>query len=758
MNFAELEKVDLQSQRLGGGKALTLAQLMQAGLPVPAGLIVQELPWDEQEWQQIFQWWRDQGGTPLAVRSSAHGEDSQEFSFAGQFLSFLNIETETELREAVHNCFKSIDREAGLEYQAHFGYQAAKMNVLVQAMVLPKFSGVYFSRDPREKDAGWLLEIVEGYGEALVSGQVSPFRFSENRINDDHPQGWQPEFTRQIIEYGRRVEKLMGYDVDMELAVDQSGKVWVLQARPITAAQSSSSHRRVIEAELNFLKQTHGPETLWDGQTFAEYSGAISELTFAVWQKAFSKKGAFGKALQEVGYLGAIDGDPLLERVFGRAYVNLSRLEHVFFGRIPYSFRADPRPHLKFNRCKIDLPMILRTPISITRMMRVAWNLQANRSHYIDSARDKLGKLQKHANLHTVNPKSFRRYSEKMLVEELNRQVKAFSEEKLKWPFVLILLIESTVQTLTAILKKEFGHDNAGHMIQEYMAGGLRTVTVKMYQDFLDSAKSDNHDFIFKYGHRGPGELDLSSPRWAEFAPEVLAKKLQVTPTQKSKMNKINVNAVSVLHRAVFEQELGNLHSLLELRENWKMHVMWQYAVIRWLALELGRRHGIDNDVFWLTLNEIQDVGQFKQNILGRRQRMHIFESLSFPAVVSLADLEHAITGSGTANESVIEGEGISPGLAYGTAVTVRSIEKLDYDSLPDDAVIVAESTDPAWTPVFHRAKAIIVSRGGVLSHCAIVAREMGIPVVSRVTNCTNRIKDGSHVWVDGTNGHIKLA
>ena len=54
------------------------------------------------------------------------------------------------------------------------------------------------------------------------------------------------------------------------------------------------------------------------------------------------------------------------------------------------------------------------------------------------------------------------------------------------------------------------------------------------------------------------------------------------------------------------------------------------------------------------------------------------------------------------------------------------------------------------------KAKAIIVSRGGVLSHCAIVAREMGLPAVGEIRGATHLFKEGEHVWVDGTHGTIR--
>lgn len=119
-------------------------------------------------------WWGDLSHEPIAVRSSAIGEDSDEHSYAGQNQSFLNIQSESELKEAVERCFESIHGEASKTYRHFFDQKPsghAQMNVVIQLMVKPKFSGVFFSRDPRGHSSTWIIELIEGLGEDLVSGR-----------------------------------------------------------------------------------------------------------------------------------------------------------------------------------------------------------------------------------------------------------------------------------------------------------------------------------------------------------------------------------------------------------------------------------------------------------------------------------------------------------------------------------------------------------------------------------------------------------
>ena len=96
-------------------------------------------------------------------------------------------------------------------------------------------------------------------------------------------------------------------------------------------------------------------------------------------------------------------------------------------------------------------------------------------------------------------------------------------------------------------------------------------------------------------------------------------------------------------------------------------------------------------------------------------------------------------------------GIGVSPGVARGAARVVRDPAK--PSALEPGDVLVAPITDPAWTPLFLVASAVVVEVGANLSHAAIVARELGIPAVVSVERATEQLADGTPVEVDGTRG-----
>ena len=117
--------------------------------------------------------------------------------------------------------------------------------------------------------------------------------------------------------------------------------------------------------------------------------------------------------------------------------------------------------------------------------------------------------------------------------------------------------------------------------------------------------------------------------------------------------------------------------------------------------------------------------------------------------------LGHRPPSEGEVDPDVIDGVAGSPGSYTGTARVVRSLE--EAGALEDGEIMVCEMTLPPWVPMFAIAGAVVADVGGVMSHCAIVAREFDIPAVVGSVDGTSRIQSGQTVTVDGTNGNVYL-
>ncbi len=109
----------------------------------------------------------------------------------------------------------------------------------------------------------------------------------------------------------------------------------------------------------------------------------------------------------------------------------------------------------------------------------------------------------------------------------------------------------------------------------------------------------------------------------------------------------------------------------------------------------------------------------------------------------------------GEQDDDLIDGVAGSPGVYTGVARVVRSLD--EAGDLEDGEVMVCEMTLPPWVPLFAVAGAVVSDVGGVMSHCAIVAREFGLPAVVGSVNGTTRIQTGQTITVDGTNGNVWL-
>jgi len=218
-----------------GGKAASLGELIAAGLPVPPGFavtttaytssrdtaghgrdiatllagvdsqdldalsrvsqsvrsIVAEFPIPDQVEAAIRSAYARLGSQagdlllPVAVRSSARGEDSLDASFAGEHDTFLWLTGADDVIEAVRRCWTSLFTDRAVSYRAEMGleHSSLAMGVVVQAMVRPTSAGVAFTLNPSNGDRSVVaIDSAWGFGEGVVSGEVTPDSFLVDKV------------------------------------------------------------------------------------------------------------------------------------------------------------------------------------------------------------------------------------------------------------------------------------------------------------------------------------------------------------------------------------------------------------------------------------------------------------------------------------------------------------------------------------------------------------------------------------------------
>lgn len=198
---------------------------------------------------------------------------------------------------------------------------------------------------------------------------------------------------------------------------------------------------------------------------------------------------------------------------------------------------------------------------------------------------------------------------------------------------------------------------------------------------------------------------------------------------------------------------------------------------VRKVLMEFGRRLAEagavrqPDDVFYLTLDELREPGgDLRPRVAERRSEVERWRAFSPPPVLGTDHgpppdnafnrtfLAKFFGGSPQPLEDpgVLKGNAGSPGKVRGPAKVIRSLS--EAGKLRRGDILVAETTAPPWTPLFATAAAIVTDTGGILSHCAVVAREYRIPAVVGTGRATAVIRDGQTLEVDGDAGLVRIA
>ena len=227
-----------------GGKAIGLSRLLSYGFNIPMTIAIDNLSAkllvdnDSAELEKLYLLLKEIPGNYLAVRSSANIEDGKENSFAGVFDSVLNVNND--INEVVSAIKYVLDSAHGKKAAAYANQtNEIIMNVIIQKMISPKYSGVCFTRVLTEEGAPALyLEYVDGLGDKLVSG-YSNAKSIIMEINENDQGNKVLLKNTCLAEFGSYLsafETLLKVDfaADIEWCIDNDGALICLQLRPIT--------------------------------------------------------------------------------------------------------------------------------------------------------------------------------------------------------------------------------------------------------------------------------------------------------------------------------------------------------------------------------------------------------------------------------------------------------------------------------------------------------------------------------------------
>lgn len=780
--------LDEASEEAAGGKAEGLARLLAHGFDVPTGFVVigatsGNLPGDlEEQYLRL-------GGGRVAVRSSAVGEDSEDASFAGQYETVLGVEGAERLRAAIEDCLQSVVHARAVAYRGEqTGRDETEMNVVVQRMVDARVAGVLFTANPvNARRDQVVVDAVSGLGEALVSGRVAPDHWLLDRngsVIDCEAQGEQPVLGEQelarLLHGALRAEQQLGTPLDMEWAFDGDGRLWWLQARPISQ----------LPADPNELDTHPHPDHVYTWSNIGEMMpGAVTPLTYSVTGRGIDI--GMQRVYRRIGAdVPAGDGPRYVGMFFGHLFLDLNALAELS-AHVAGSTKkqmcmaicgrdieevADPEPASGLRRAingvryfaLLAVASKHRKELDALRASLVFPKLGTPRQLYraIDEA---LPELWRAYELHLLSSASSGALSPILL----GVLAKGKEPSQAHHADVAELLagakdVESAdiAEGVERIIDRLLEHPRAE---EELASADPEAALAWLCSTDSGAAGDELGRYLARHGHRAVRELELRQKEWA-VDPAPLISSLQSGLRARLRSGgaprpRSGSKGTAAIEHPVVRRLLPLAHAAIRSREHTKSALVDVTTRFKHAYRALGSRMADESllpdpdAVFFLTHGELGDLlrgGRELGGLAARRRRVLDYQMpLHFPQFFKSrpTPLERSPieTGDGT-----LLGKPVSRGRVTGRARVVQTLQ--DAAALEAGEILIAPITDVGWTPYFSLIAGLATDVGSAVSHGAVVAREYGLPAVVNLRDATRRFRTGDMVVLDGDRGTLELA
>ena len=799
---------------LMGGKAHALAAL-GADFPVPLWFVLTPLTFDgdglrEAAYPALTAALDGLGAGPFAVRSSAVEEDGEESSFAGQLESHLNVAA-GDVERRVLAVWRSAFADSVIAYRAQRGLSgpSAAPAVLIQRMVDADAAGVAFSVDPMDETRQTVaIMAVRGLADRLVGGEVNGDTYRTDRegaLRAVHPADDAPVLSATqcaaVTDLALRAESHFGAPQDIEWAFEGES-LYLLQSRPITTLAPQSAY--TLWDNSNIVES---------------YSGVTAPLTFSFARyvyaevyRAFSKLMGVSEAVIDTNHTVF---ENMLGYVYGHVYYNLLNwyrvlalfpgftLNRTFMEQMMGVSESLPDdlvrqmtvPAETSGAKVIDALRLSRT---LVRLVRAALSIERSVADFHRRLRNIL-----------ANPEVSLANRDLPGLAQYYRSLEHNLLSRWDSPLVNDFLCMIAFGLSRKVLLKWCGANVGQALHNDFMIGQgdiisaepaqrIRNIAALARQhttlvDRLvtgDGSTLDEYpqlaaavgDYLDKFGDRCTQELKLESITLHEDPTPLLqaigfTARKEHRPEQNQGPSPEARLAVALRGRPVKRWLAGALirwtKARIRDRENLRFERTRLFGRVRQIFLEIGRhlceRDLLENsrDIFHLEVAEILGVVEgsmvtydLKELVTLRKRQFEEFQDRPAPpnrletrgAVLPALMSHDTQVQSATVDSDSVQGLGCCSGVVR---APVRVVTDPRREALQPGEILVAQHTDPGWIALFCNASGIIVERGSLLSHSAIVAREMGIPAVVAVDNVMSWLQTGDVVEMDGASGRI---
>ena len=756
----------------------------------------------------------------VAVRSSSPEEDLSGTSFAGLYETYLEVSS-TDLNSAIRNCFISCLDARVFLYKHHHGLPLTfpRIAVVVQTQIQSEVSGVLFSINPINNDFDEaVINATFGLGEALVAGDITPDSWTVNKLSGEiinfslgDKGGKQSEMAslsnRQIndlIKTSTVIEKSYGQPIDVEWAIT-TDQLFILQARPVTSYIPLPKEMMTAPGEPRIL---YMDESLADGITI---SGPVTPLTNDLFMSLFEMLVRYIDKDMTL-YTPAKNGFVFCSGI--RIYTNMSYLmnwvnpkliaqskrpiDQTYADILENSDLSTYRKTIKIKALtKLKAVPVLLKALWVSRGLlkavikaifsseRFQQEYQAGLEYFNDFLNQpapeglSISDLLRHyylpmakVTLKTTAPALtlyVLRGSEALasLINQNSPRQVELSEAIISGSDDMVMDMGIRMYELTQLLAPDTLQDIAAlhQAIKDETIDGL----------FLDRW----HGFMTQFGARGPLEMELAQPKYADdhllvlkqlaviargsqtFDPRIIHDRLKekrvsaynellgLLTTRKRKKLTRAYNTLCTFERS---REIPK-HHIAQINQKIRTYLLDQAE--RWLATgRLSQRQ----QIFELTIDEVEQAQKCNHYDLLKRleERDSYYDQANrvrhFPHAIDSRG--RILRPLGEPIEGQLSGTAVSSGIVSGPVKVLHNPFEKDIE---EGDILVAHTTDPGWTPLFINAAAVLLEVGGELQHGALVAREYGKPCIAGIVNLTSLLTDGQMVEVDGNTGRISL-
>ena len=701
-----------------------------------------------------------------AIRSSSNLEDRKLNSFAGQFDTYLNV-VPKKINKKVQACFNSINNKNVDDYlkKKKIKIKNIKMDVIIQEMVNAKYSGIIFTSNPQGLLNETVIVVGKGLGNNIVEDKILTTTYYYNRTDkvyyyDGLIDYLNKELIEELITLSEKIKEVLGEYLDIEFAI-KDNKIYILQARPITTIDTSNL---VILDNSNIVES---------------YPGISLPLTISfvhfVYSNIFKKEAYRLTKNKKLVEENNDNFNNMVASSSGRIYYKISSW-YMLIKFLPFSKKIIPIwqdmlgvKNKTYDDTKIKLSFITKLKIyynTFKELKNVSKNMDKLNNKFIE-----------------VNDYFYTHFNDKLSNKQIIKLYSLIKDELLSsWDITLVNDLYSFIYT--GLLKKRLNKKKYNEeKINDYISGITNIESLKPIKSLIELAYNKDKlskkeykllydNYIFKYGDRNLEELKLESETFRTNN-KLLDKKIKEYRKDKNKLSIIYNDLNKEKDIKIKEDFITRFISKramqgIKNREISRLNRSRIYGMVRSMFLGISKnlvkekRLRKKEDIFYLTIDEVFNYKKYdlKKIVNTRKKEYKMFYALpSYSRLIFTNkefDKNHKRINKivKEIEKNILEGIPTSNGKVSGEALVIEDINK-NYDV--KDKILITKMTDPGWVFLLINSKGVIAEKGSILSHTAIISREIKIPSIVGVENATNVIKTGDYIEMDAYTGRIKI-